>query len=183
MRLLFPNRAEFCEHRDEPWSPVLEVAQQDLNGYTGLSVIRSSIASIRTAPNTECSCCYQGKQTPPQIIINECLPWSIAHRRMGPNDTGQSEFRLPGSAILLTPVQSRLQASPQSTGTTFNCRSLHLTSPRIPQTCLVHEFPVSQVRIFLPVRISSVRHWCFCRLHRCSYISLKSEEFAQRREL
>ena len=64
----------------------LEIAQKNLNGNTGLNVIRSSIASIRTAPHMECSCCYQGKQTPTQIVINECLPWSTVHRRMGPNN-------------------------------------------------------------------------------------------------
>lgn len=51
----------------------LKVAQQNLNEYTGLNVIRSPMASIRTASNTE-NRCYQGKQTPPQIVINECIP-------------------------------------------------------------------------------------------------------------
>jgi len=84
----------------------LEVAQQNLKGNTGLNVIRSSIASIRMAPNTECSCCYQGKQPPPQIVRNECLPWSTVHRRMGPNDReGNPSF---GS---MDPLSSSFQAS------------------------------------------------------------------------
>jgi len=106
MHLSFPKRAEFCEYRDEPRSTVLEVAQQNLNGYTGLDVIRSSIASIRTASNMECSCCYHGKQTPPQIVVNVCLPWSTVHRRMGPNDReGNPSF---GS---MDPLFSSFQAS------------------------------------------------------------------------
>lgn len=106
MYLVIPKRAEFCEHWDEPWSTVLEVAQQNLNGYTGLNVIRSSIASIRMSPNVECSCCYQGKKTPRQIVINERLPRSAVHRRMGPNDrVGNPSF---GST---DPLFSSFQAS------------------------------------------------------------------------
>jgi hypothetical protein len=54
----------------------------------------------------ECSCCQQGKQTPTQIVINECLPRSTVHRRMGPNDKeGNSSF---GS---MDPLFSSFQAS------------------------------------------------------------------------
>jgi hypothetical protein len=175
---LFPNGTEFCEHRDEPWSSVrsLEAAQQSLNGYTGLTVIRSSIASIRRHRARNAVVVTKGSK----MYVSLEVPFTDEWVRMT-----ERVIRVSVPWIRYSPYSRPvyLQASPQSTGTAFNCRSLHLTSTRIPHTCLVHEFPVSQVRRFLPVRIRPVRHWCFCRLHRCSYISPKCEEFAQRREL
>jgi hypothetical protein len=126
----------------------------------------------------------------PNVSHNKLtLPRSTVQWRNGPNEPVRG-IRVSAPWIPRS-LPSRLGSfTIEATGTyrsSFNSRSLGLTSSllpsfTVPQARLVHDLPVSQWILFLPLKTSFFRHWFVSRLLGCSSISLKSEQDGQSRE-